>query len=192
MVKGISGTAIAATLGGSLLLFSGLRGKKLSTTVREFISGKQPSGTADPSLAVTVPTIAVGGTTANLSGTGTAGSAASVSVTAGGGTRSQNMAKGALMCAPYGWVPGTQYWTDLVRLWDRESNWNHFADNPTSHAYGIPQALPSTKLPLAGRPASEGGTSSAVAQIGWGLNYIKGRYGNPTVAWAHEVSNNWY
>jgi SLT domain-containing protein len=35
-------------------------------------------------------------------------------------------------------------------------------------------------------------TSSAGAQIDWGLGYIKGRYGSPAGAWAHEVANNWY
>jgi hypothetical protein len=34
--------------------------------------------------------------------------------------------------------------------------------------------------------------TNAATQIRWGLGYIKGRYGSPLAAWAHEVANNWY
>jgi hypothetical protein len=40
--------------------------------------------------------------------------------------------------------------------------------------------------------AQEKGGSSPVAQILWGLNYIKGRYGSPVAAEAHELSAGWY
>ena len=29
-------------------------------------------------------------------------------------------------------------------------------------------------------------------QTNWGLNYIQGRYGNPTKAWEHFKEKNWY
>jgi hypothetical protein len=73
----------------------------------------------------------------------------------------------------------------------RESGWNRFARNPSSGAYGIPQALPPTKLPPAGQA---GGGSHASPQIDWGLNYIKTTpgYGSPAAAWAHEQAHGWY
>jgi len=74
---------------------------------------------------------------------------------------------------------------DLVNLWNKESGWNPTADNPSSDAFGIPQALPATKLP-------DGKGTSAAGEINWGIEYILGRYGSPTNAWAHETANNWY
>jgi hypothetical protein len=42
-------------------------------------------------------------------------------------------------------------------------------------------------------PAAQGtGPAAARAQIAWGLNYIRGRYGSPGSAWAHELAQGWY
>ncbi|MFZ2963678.1 MAG: lytic transglycosylase domain-containing protein [Rhodoglobus sp.] len=76
----------------------------------------------------------------------------------------------------------------LVALWDRESHWNVYAQNPTSGAYGIPQALPGAKMASAGADWQ----TSATTQITWGLGYIAGRYGTPCGAWAHSVDVGWY
>ena len=54
----------------------------------------------------------------------------------------------------YGWGNDAQY-NCLDALWQRESGWNTFAANPYSGAYGIPQALPGSKMAprvLTGRP----------------------------------------
>ena len=107
------------------------------------------------------------------------------------GTAGQNQQIGKMLAAGYGWGSGQQ-WDDLVKLWNQESGWRNTAENPTSHAYGIPQALPYTKMPKAAWPPSAGGRSDPTAQISWGLAYIKGRYGSPSAAWAHETSYNWY
>ena len=106
-------------------------------------------------------------------------------------TAQQNQNTGKLLAAAYGWNTGTQ-WSDLVSLWNQESGWNNVAENPTSHAYGIPQALPWTKMPQAAWPPRAGGRADPTAQIGWGLSYIKSTYGSPSGAWAHEQANNWY
>ncbi|MFF5207486.1 lytic transglycosylase domain-containing protein [Streptosporangium sp. NPDC000396] len=76
----------------------------------------------------------------------------------------------------------------LDSLWTRESNWNHQAHNQSSGAYGIPQALPGSKM------SGSGGDwrSNPVTQIHWGLRYIKSRYGSPCGAWGHFQSSNWY
>ena len=76
----------------------------------------------------------------------------------------------------------------LDSLWTRESNWRVNADNPSSSAYGIPQALPGSKMSSAG---SDWATNPAT-QIRWGLGYIQARYGSPCAAWGHSESHGWY
>jgi hypothetical protein len=90
-----------------------------------------------------------------------------------------------------GWGSGPQF-ADLNSLWTKESGWNRFASNPTSGAFGIPQALPYTKMPKAAWPINAGGDADATAQIIWGLGYIKDTYGDPMGAWQHELMHNWY
>jgi len=75
----------------------------------------------------------------------------------------------------------------LVALWNRESGWRVNAANP-SGAYGIPQALPSSKM---GAYGSDWATNPAT-QIKWGLSYISGSYGTPCGAWGHSNSYGWY
>jgi len=76
----------------------------------------------------------------------------------------------------------------LHALWSRESNWNHFAQNPSSGAYGIPQALPAEKMASAG----DDWATNPATQIRWGLGYIEARYGTPCAAWEHSELRNWY
>ncbi|NVI86214.1 lytic transglycosylase domain-containing protein [Actinomadura sp. BRA 177] len=75
----------------------------------------------------------------------------------------------------------------LVKLWDRESGWNTHAANP-SGAYGIPQALPGSKMSSAGPDWR----NNATTQIKWGLGYIKDRYKTPCGGWSHFQSAGWY
>lgn len=106
------------------------------------------------------------------------------------GTATSNLAIGRQMAAAYGWT-GAE-WTALRNLWQRESNWNHRARNPSSGAYGIPQALPASKLAAAGPDWM----TNPATQISWGLKYIKDRpdYGRPSKAWAlwQSRSPHWY
>jgi hypothetical protein len=76
----------------------------------------------------------------------------------------------------------------LVALWTRESHWNVYAHNPTSGAYGIPQALPGDKMASVG---SDWATNPKT-QIVWGLGYIAARYQTPCGAWAHSELKGWY
>lgn len=85
----------------------------------------------------------------------------------------------------------TVQFTCLETLWEHESNWNHLAENPSSGAYGIPQALPGDKM------ASEGDDwkTNPKTQIDWGLKYIQDRYGTPCDAWAFwqaQTPHHWY
>ena len=93
---------------------------------------------------------------------------------------------GQLMAAQRGFT-GEQ-WSCLDSLWQRESNWNPSAQNPSSGAYGIPQALPGSKMATV---AADWRTNPAT-QITWGLDYIVARYGTPCGAWSHSQSHNWY
>lgn len=76
----------------------------------------------------------------------------------------------------------------LDQLWQKESGWRVRATNPSSGAYGIPQALPAGKMASAGSDWR----TSARTQIVWGLGYIGERYGSPCGAWAHSRAHNWY
>lgn len=76
----------------------------------------------------------------------------------------------------------------LDSLYMRESGWNVYADNPSSSAYGIPQALPGSKMSSAGADWA----TNPVTQIRWGLGYIQDRYGSPCGAWGHSESHGWY
>ena len=75
----------------------------------------------------------------------------------------------------------------LVPMWQKESGWSVTAAN-SSGAYGIPQALPGSKMASV---ASDWRTNPAT-QIRWGLSYIKGRYGSPSAAWAYWQAHGWY
>lgn len=86
------------------------------------------------------------------------------------------------------WGFGEDQWSCLDSLWQKESGWRHTADNPSSSAYGIPQALPGSKMSSAGADWE----TNPATQIRWGLGYIEGRYGNPCAAWAHSKARNWY
>lgn len=76
----------------------------------------------------------------------------------------------------------------LDALYVSESGWDVHADNPSSSAYGIPQALPGEKMASAGADWED----NAATQIEWGLGYIKTRYGTPCAAWSFKQGNNWY
>lgn len=85
-----------------------------------------------------------------------------------------------------GW--GEDQFSCLVALWNKESGWRVNAANPSSGAYGIPQALPGSKMGSAG---ADWATNPAT-QITWGLGYISGRYGTPCGAWGHSQAVGWY
>ena len=90
------------------------------------------------------------------------------------------------LVAARGW--GDSEFQCLVALWNRESHWNPYAKNASSGAYGLPQALPGSKMASAGADWQ----TNPVTQINWGLGYIAGRYGRPCSALAHSNSVGWY
>jgi hypothetical protein len=88
--------------------------------------------------------------------------------------------------ASFGFSPQT-YFGCLLDIWNRESGWRYDAEN-ASGAFGIPQALPGSKMASAGADWE----TNPATQIKWGLGYIKNVYGNPCAAWAFEEANGYY
>ena len=79
-------------------------------------------------------------------------------------------------------------YNNLVSLWNRESGWNPYAENPWTGAYGIPQALPGNKMSSHG----DDWATNGYVQVDWGLDYIAGRYGTPSSAWDYFCTYGWY
>lgn len=91
-----------------------------------------------------------------------------------------------MMLNKYGWGDTQFQCYDNIIM--RESRWIHTADNPHSSAYGIPQALPGSKMASAG---ADWRTNPAT-QIKWGLGYVKSRFGTPCAAWSFKKAHGWY
>jgi uncharacterized protein YabE (DUF348 family) len=97
-----------------------------------------------------------------------------------------SQAVGQELAAARGWT-GSE-WACLDNLWARESGWRVNAGNLSSGAFGIPQALPGSKMASAGADWQ----TNPATQITWGLGYVAGRYGTPCGAWAFWSAHNWY
>lgn len=102
------------------------------------------------------------------------------------GTVQEYQAYAKEKCTSYGW--GESEFNCLVKLWNRESGWNPNSVNSSSGAYGIPQALPASKMASAGSDYR----TNYKTQISWGLSYIDSRYGSPSNAWSYFQNNGWY
>ena len=90
------------------------------------------------------------------------------------------------MLGSFGW--SSSQFSCLGPLWEHESRWSVTAANPGSGAFGIPQALPGSRMASAGPDWQ----TSAATQITWGLRYIKDTYGSPCAAWSHAQATGWY
>lgn len=76
----------------------------------------------------------------------------------------------------------------LSELIQRESQWNVTATNPTTGAYGLPQALPGSKMASAGPDWA----TNPATQIRWMLGYVAGRYGSTCAALSFQTANGYY
>ena len=105
-------------------------------------------------------------------------------------TRSQSLSQGdprdiaRVLLPVYGY--SSDQFSCLDSLYMSESGWRIDADNPSSSAYGIPQAL----TQLHDLPADY--MTSAESQIRWGLEYIQDAYGSPCSAWSFKAGHGWY
>lgn len=175
-----TGIMIATALGGGLLLWSGISNKGVLTSARDLLQGNKPVAGATQSFSV------------NLGSLGGSGAAATTTAATGAAQLSPSAsaakANAKLQAAARGWTG--QKWDDLVTLWMGESGFRWNATNPGSGAYGIPQALPASKMASAGADWK----TNATTQIKWGLDYIEQTYGDPSKALAAWKSRNphWY
>jgi len=85
---------------------------------------------------------------------------------------------------------GAVQFSCLDALWQHESDWDPSAENPTSGAYGIAQALPAAKMASIGKDWM----SNPITQVSWGLEYIAARYGSACNAWSFWLRHypHWY
>jgi hypothetical protein len=182
----VDAKTIAVAAAGSLLVYSGVKGHSFSSTFKDLLTGNNPQN--DP---LSVPSTTVGGAGGGLPGQAGGPSKGAVGDTGAHSVAAASAQKLARGLAPQSWRSGSE-WQDWLSLWNEESGWSNTAMNPHSGAFGIAQALPSTKMPLAGQPTSAGGSANVLTQIRWGIKYIKDRYGSPSAAWAHELTYGWY
>ncbi|GAA3395770.1 aggregation-promoting factor C-terminal-like domain-containing protein [Cryptosporangium minutisporangium] len=102
------------------------------------------------------------------------------------GTYSGAKNTGCALLSEYGFP--TSEMTCLEKLWMKESGWRFDAENPSSGAYGIPQALPGDKM----SSVADDWRTNPATQIRWGLGYIKNRYDTPCGAWNYFQNNGHY
>lgn len=175
----ISGVALATIGVGTLFVYAGITGKSVLATIQNMIKGQSPALLANlkpVNPAAPTGTNGLPGGSQDL--TNLPGSNQGPPPPPGIGSAATYQAYAFSQFPKYGW--GSDQEDPLIRLWNQESGWNPAAQNPSSGAAGIPQDITGN---------FHGGWQG---QIDWGLNYIKGRYGSPAMAWAHEVANNWY
>ena len=171
---------------------AGLRGRLDAAIAAEAerVAAEKARLEAEAAAAAAAAAAAEAASATQSSSGSTAAAAPSPSYATGGavgGTSpadAQETARG--MLAGYGW--GEDQFGCLVSLWNKESGWNYQAYNRSSGAFGIPQALPGSKMASAGADWQ----TNPATQIAWGFGYISGRYGTPCGAWGHSQSVGWY
>jgi resuscitation-promoting factor RpfB len=165
----ISGYALASIGIGGVLVWSGVKNEKITSVAKDVLTGTKPPEN--------------GPDAADNAGGGASGATPPPAPS----DPSKNVTLGKLLASAEGWGTGSE-WNALYDIWNHESGWSNTAQNASTGAYGIPQALPASKMGALANPP----VSSAAAQIKWGLGYIKDTYGTPLEAWTHEQSDGWY
>lgn len=175
---------------GILFIWSSLSNQGVTDTIKTVVSGgtvdthlssdEAPAVSSAPGAALGA---AVGAAAPSTSGLDPSGhSVADL----------QNYAKALL--AQNGW---SGQWNSFNNLVNGESGWQWDISNPShhgytdeKHAYGIPQALPPSKMASAGADWKTNGYT----QLRWMMSYIRSRYGSPDSAWSAWQSRNphWY
>ena len=84
-------------------------------------------------------------------------------------------------------VSEADLWVALALIY-RESGCRVDSTNARSGAYGIPQALPGSKMASAGADWK----TNPVTQIRWMIGYVNGRYGGWSQAWDFWQTHHWY
>jgi Transglycosylase SLT domain len=174
-----SGLGVFATVSGAILVYSGVKGYSISTSIRDLLSGKSPD-----TGQTAVPISPAGNELQTMIESGSLSGTVEGALGPSNSSAQQNQKLGQAMAAQKGWT-GAQ-WNALNQLIMDESGWRNNAQNPTSTAYGIGQFLDSTWASFGPK------TSNPSLQIAYTLAYIEERYGTPANALAHENAYHWY
>lgn len=78
--------------------------------------------------------------------------------------------------------------TATVFIISHESGWQVNSSNPSSGAYGLPQALPGSKMAAFG----DDWRTNYQTQLKWFFNYCNSRYGSIQGAYSFWLSHKWY
>lgn len=171
------GFGVAAVGVGALFLYGGIKGQSILKAFQNVVTGKAPNTGQSETNTLTDPNA--------ITATVTSGGINVTAPTSNSAAANQALAKQlATQMGHADWTTG-QEWADWVALWNQESSWSITAANPSSDARGIAQNIN-------GYNNTDYKQGDAVSQITWGINYIAGRYGNPSGAEAHERAFNWY
>ncbi|MCX4744564.1 LysM peptidoglycan-binding domain-containing protein [Kitasatospora sp. NBC_01287] len=119
--------------------------------------------------------------------TSTSTQAAAPAAPAAAVTAPTDNSPGSLQALAASIVPADQL-ASFDQIITHESGWNVTATNPSSGAYGLPQALPGNKMASAG---SDWATNPAT-QLKWALQYMNTTYGSPNQAWAFWQTHSAY
>jgi hypothetical protein len=173
---------IAAGLAGSGQAISTFKGQRSQSLVAASVAAQQAAQAAARARAARLAAQQAAAQAAQRAASSPPAAVAPAPVPVPAGSAQQIAMS---MLGAYDW--SSSQFSCLNDLWSRESGWSVTAENP-SGAYGIPQALPASKMASAGADWA----TSATTQIRWGLGYIKGLYGSPCGAWSHEEAAGWY
>ena len=183
------------TAAGGIVLYSGIKGKQMSSVLRDLVSGHAP-GTAKAANALSnpanTPNFTGGSVTQFITGN-----------TPSGTTVATYKAYAQTLLIQHGW-PGQFSAFNNIEI--AEAGWDNQAKNPSTGAYGIAQALGHGTAATVGSNGENNygnyGTPDAVckaanngsgtAQVQWMMNYIAETYGTPNAAWAFHEANGWY
>lgn len=171
--QGTSPMALAAVFAGALFLWSGVKGTSITGSLRSVLSGSGPTTTQTNAIQ----------TAADVSSSGSSGGGPGAPLSGASGSNEAIMKQTA---AQFGWT-GSE-WSALYNVEMREAGFNLTAQNPSSGAYGMAQFIngPSEYAQYGGNSTTASGQAFAMCE------YIRQRYGRPSVAWAHEQSYGWY
>jgi hypothetical protein len=197
---------LALTGAGAIIVYSGLKGKGLSSAVRTVIGGQSPANAAQTTALITPAQYGYGaqsllpstGGGSGSTSTPQAGGAGAGAPSGGpGSTVGLTLSKAAAKTLGFGMVVAAGWgsqWSAFNNIVMAESGWDTTIHNGGGHgyvpglAYGIPQALPGTKMASAG----SNWLTSAATQIKWMIGYIKQVYGDPDNAWSFHLSHGYY
>jgi colicin import membrane protein len=205
----VSGLGLFYATTGGVLLWSGFKGQTIKETITAITSGNTAALSQQGTETVSSPTVSTSSTPAAQNvqtGSGVTGPADNAAAAAGVSTVTEaaNKAAGALIAASFGWA-GSQF-TALDSIAMTESGWDNLAQNSSSGAFGIAQALGHGTAGTAGKYGNNYGADygltaasavaanngSATPQITWMCGYIKAQYGTPEAAWAFHQANGYY